>query len=373
MTDFCSKDSKQADEPLEAGLPPREGGARGEPRPAQKEAPSDLAERGLRDLLPALEAGRESGVLHLYDAFGRRGRVYLKDGELVDAELGQHAGEAALYRLLRWRVGRSEMERGLFDRPRRILSSTESVLAQGEKRLRAWEELASHLPSARSPLEINFLLLSDRLAEIPDEMNAVLRLVDGRRDLDAILLESGLDDLVAAGIVARLASEGIVRAAVEADGVLLRKEGEPEAWFAAPAGEGEGPVAATEPPKAAAGPLPPRVVRFPAPPRSTAARRTPSPAELRPSPPEPRATPAPAVASPLPPLPAPPTVPPKAGEGAPEERLRRPALAAALVVLLLIVLALGVWVARSGPPTARSAVSAPARSPAPLEGPGKVH
>jgi len=328
----------------------------------------DLAEKGPRDLLQALEEGAESGLLRLSDRSGREGQVWLKGGRVIDAALDHKAGEAALYPMLRWTEGRFPFEPGSTDRPERMGLSTRALLLEGERRQVVFESLVRRFPPPSTPLEIDYLLLSDRLAEIPDEMNGVLKLVDGRRTVGEILDGSGLDDLVAASIVAKLLAEEIVRpvpAAGAAPGEAVgRARGEASAepaaaWFTAPAAEGERPADASRAPSGA-GPRPPRVVRFPAPRRPSVARRTPLPVE-------------PPAAPPPPPDPTPGPSPeaPPATVAEPVRRERVPALAAALAVLLIVALALGVLLKHSGqkPSAAPPGPAAPARTP-PLEPPG---
>jgi Domain of unknown function (DUF4388) len=334
-----------------------------EERPVLGEATSgDLAHRGLADLLPALEAGGRSGLLRLSHG-AREGRVWFRDGRIVDSELGSHAGEAALYRLFRWHEGRFAFEPGALDRPERIHPTTKSLLLEGEQRNRAWEGLARRLPPLPTALEIDYLSLSDRLAEIPDEMNAVLKLIDGQRSIEEIFLESPLDDLVTAGIVARLVSEAVVRpASSEPPKVAIAPAagGSEATWFAAPAGEGEGPISPRPRPPSPATPGPPRVVRFPAATRpGTLVRRPPPPVEL--------------LAPPAPPVDKVPPIEPPVGPGEPRlppKRRRHPALTTALALLVLAALAIGVWASRSGSPRPGAT---PARGPAPLESGPKTH
>ena len=86
---------------------------------------------------------------------------------------------------------------------------------------------AAELPPLDRAYQIDYRLLSDRLAEIPDEVNAILKLFDGRRTLAQVLAEAERDGVAAAKVLAKLWSEEIIR---------------PVPSSPAPAG---GPVAAT--------------------------------------------------------------------------------------------------------------------------------
>src|SRR5512138_2189401 len=75
------------------------------------------------------------------------------------------------------------------------------------------EGVAAELPPLDRAYHIDFRLLSDRLAEIPDEVNAILKLFDGRRTLAEVLAEAERGGVAAAKVLARLWSEEIIRAA----------------------------------------------------------------------------------------------------------------------------------------------------------------
>ena len=139
---------------------------------------------------------------------------------------------------------------------------------------------ATELPPLDRAYEIDFRLLSDRLAEIPDDVNGVLRLFDGRRTLAQVLAEADRQGLGAVEIVAKLWSEEIIRPALHPAPASAHSAPEGDrAPEAAPAGDPEPPQEAewfrspaeAEPPRAAAtsgaapgGEAPPRIVRFPA-------------------------------------------------------------------------------------------------------------
>ena len=53
-------------------------------------------------------------------------------------------------------------------------------------------------------------MLAERLADIPDEVNRVLRLFDGGRTLLQVIDDSAMPDLHAAAIISRLCHERII-------------------------------------------------------------------------------------------------------------------------------------------------------------------
>jgi hypothetical protein len=144
------------------------------------------------------------------------------------------------------------------------------------RRVDECERIVEQLPPLDRAYEIDFRLLSARLAEIPDDVNGVLKLFDGRRTLQQVLDEADHDGVSAAKALARLWSEQVIRPAAapppsrncgaegQGDGIEVAE------WFSGPAE----PASVSPVPEAtrAAGAgtaalppdSPPRIVRFPA-------------------------------------------------------------------------------------------------------------
>jgi len=157
-----------------------------------------------------------------------------------------------------------------------------------QRRIDEWESVVERLPPLDRAYQIDFRLLSDRLAEIPDDVNGILRLFDGRRTLAQVLEEADQGGLAAAKALARLWSEEIIRPAApgnatratpqprrdmdeesETQGVTIQPEA--AEWFSGPAEAERAPAPPSEDVSDAIGTEPgrvaddvPRIVRFPA-------------------------------------------------------------------------------------------------------------
>jgi len=273
-----------------------------------------LSEMGIVDLVQTLELGRKSAALRVAGPGGRQATVWFRDGRIVDCQAGGLSGEAAFFRMLHWSEGDFAVEFGAVEREPSIAASTRALLLEGMRRLDEFGRLAEQMPPPASVLEVDGEALSRRLGEIPDDLNPVLRLFDGRRTLEQVVDASGRDDLGAAAVVSRLYFEGIIREAgprsrPAAAGAPDAVGGTPDMsdagpgptpepagaeWFAGPADGEAGP--------AAQAPRPP-----PAPDSIPAAPAPPPPAPTSPGAP---ARAAPGLASPVP--------PPASGDAAPQ-------------------------------------------------------
>ena len=168
-----------------------------------------LADMGLVDLLQTIDVSRKSGVLQL-TSNGKNGSVYFQDGRVLDAELGDLSAEAAIYRFLLWNEGEFELDFREVRREDKLGVSTQGLLMEGMRRLDEWSRLQEQLPSLGTVFDVNYDELSHRLSEIPDEINEVLKLFDGRRTLAQVIDQSRGDDLANLNSINKLYFEGFL-------------------------------------------------------------------------------------------------------------------------------------------------------------------
>jgi DNA-binding response OmpR family regulator len=168
-----------------------------------------LEDMGVVDLLQTFEVSRKSGIARIHD--GRREtRVYFRDGKVVDADLGQLRGEEAVYRALIWIAGTFEVEFCAVSNEDIIPTSTQGLLMEGMRRVDEWGRLLEQLPSLKTIFEVDHEQLVERLNEIPDELNGILRLFDGKRTLIDVVDESPFEDLSTLSTITKLYFEGLL-------------------------------------------------------------------------------------------------------------------------------------------------------------------
>ena len=111
---------------------------------------------------------------------------------------------------LRMNEGTFSMEFGAHDEPDVIELSTQGLLMEGMRRVDEWGRLLEQLPPLDRVFEIDYNELIERLAEIPDEVNGILRLFDGARSLIEVVDDSDFGDLEALEICSKLYFEGLI-------------------------------------------------------------------------------------------------------------------------------------------------------------------
>jgi CheY-like chemotaxis protein/tetratricopeptide (TPR) repeat protein len=179
-------------------------------RDARTTFSGDLADMAVVDLIQTLELGRKSGIIHFNSEQGRQGAIYFRNGDIIDAEMGRLQGEAAVYRLLGWSEGAFEVEFKIVRRNDVIERSNQALLMEGMRRVDEWGRLLEQLPPLDTIFEVDYEELADRLGEIPDEVNGILRLFDRRRTLMQVVDDSEFGDLETLDIISKLFFEGLV-------------------------------------------------------------------------------------------------------------------------------------------------------------------
>jgi CheY-like chemotaxis protein len=196
---------------------------------------STIEDVPLVDLLRSITTNQKSGVAQIIGAEGTRGEIFFRQGRVVDAEVGRLSGRDAVYRLFCWTAGRLEVEWKSIRRKDTVEMAPPDLLMEALRRVDDWRRLVSELPPLGAIYEVDYRLLAERLADIPDEVNRILRLFDGMRTIMQVIDDSGLPDLDAVAALVKLARERIIhdaRAGGEHEGTGADMEG----WLSDAAG-----------------------------------------------------------------------------------------------------------------------------------------
>jgi DNA-binding response OmpR family regulator len=171
-----------------------------------------LSEMSVVDLLQTIDVSRKSGVLTLVSTDGQAGMISFDSGAVINATVEDLVGEDAVYRHLLWRDGTFDLEfRRVSLSERTVHRTTQALLMEGMRRLDEWSRLSELLPSFDTVLEVDAQMLRERLRDMPDDQNDMVRLIDGQRTVDEVLREHGGDHVDALRKVVDLYFEGMVR------------------------------------------------------------------------------------------------------------------------------------------------------------------
>jgi DNA-binding response OmpR family regulator len=162
------------------------------------------------DLLQTIAVSGKSGVASVKRG-EREAWLYFDRGQIIDAEVGDLEGEEAVYRTLTWTTGSFDLEFRAIDRPRVIEVSSQALLMEGLRRVDELGRIAEQLPPEHAVVDIDHEALASRLHEIPDELNGILRLIDGKRTLVDLIDASPFDDLSTLTVLSKFYFEGLLR------------------------------------------------------------------------------------------------------------------------------------------------------------------
>jgi CheY-like chemotaxis protein len=180
-----------------------------EKRDTRTKFTGQLSDMAVVDLIQTIEISRKSGVAHIVSG-QKRGTIFFRNGKVIDAECGRLTGEEAIYRLLVWTDGQFEVEFKNIRRRDVIELSSQGLLMEGMRRVDEWGRLLEQLPPLETVFEVDYKELAERLAEIPDEINGILRLFDGRRSLMHVVDDCDFGDLEALNVISKLYFEGLI-------------------------------------------------------------------------------------------------------------------------------------------------------------------
>jgi CheY-like chemotaxis protein len=171
---------------------------------------STIEDVPLVDLLRAIAANQKSGVAVVMGSDGARGELYFRQGRVVDGEVGRLSGREAVYRLFCWPAGILAVEWKSIRRKDTIEMATHDLLMEGLRRVDEWRRLLAGVPPLNTVFEVDYRLLAERLADIPDEVNRILRLFDSVRTFVQVIDDCGLPDLDAVAAIGKLYREWII-------------------------------------------------------------------------------------------------------------------------------------------------------------------
>jgi len=181
-----------------------------EQRDSRTRFEGSLSDMTVVDLIQTIEIGRKTGAIQFQGDAGYRGAIYFRNGKVIDAELARLQAQHAVFRLLTWSDGRFQVEFRPIHRKDAVSLSTQALLMEGMRRVDEWGRMLEQLPPLDAVFEVDYRELADRLSEIPDEINSVLKLFDGRRSLMRVVDDCEFDDIEALNIISKLYFEGLI-------------------------------------------------------------------------------------------------------------------------------------------------------------------
>ncbi len=144
-----------------------------------------LKELPLADIVQLVAVSGKTGMFSLTRA-AERGVVYIHNGQITHAKVGEMEGEDAVYTLALWSQGEFQFSPGVESDSRTITRSNTNLLMEAARRSDEWKILSKKIPSTDS---IPRLMTRDGMTEpvtlTPQEWLVVTK-TDGQRSIEEI-------------------------------------------------------------------------------------------------------------------------------------------------------------------------------------------
>ena len=156
-----------------------------------------LGEASLPDVLQLLAMGKKTGCLGLTHGT-EFGYVYFANGFVSHASIVNRSldTEEAVYALFTWSYGAFNFEPGVTPDEHVTLTAIDpqALLLEGARRVDEWTLIAKKIPTFDVVYAVNRQALLETSYELTPEQERLIPLIDGQRDIRALIADSGLGE-----------------------------------------------------------------------------------------------------------------------------------------------------------------------------------
>ena len=147
-----------------------------------------LSELPLPDVIQLVSVSGKTGAFEIRGEQAS-GRIYLRDGQIVDAMVGNLRGDSAVYEMAIWSEGTFSFDPGKESGQVTIHMSNASLMMEAARRLDEWRVLSRKIPSLNLiPYFTSREQGADQVTLSPQEWILVTR-IDGERSIEGIAAE----------------------------------------------------------------------------------------------------------------------------------------------------------------------------------------
>jgi hypothetical protein len=168
-----------------------------------------LHDLALPDVIQLVSVAGKTGVFTL-SGEGAEGKIYLRDGQVIDAQVGPLRGESALYEMAMWRSGGFIFTPGIEPDQPTISRSNTSLMMEAARRHDEWRVLQRKIPSLEAvPYFLPRDPRHDQITLSPVEWQVVTS-VDGQRSVTQLEAVTGLPAFDVCKVLFGLITSGLI-------------------------------------------------------------------------------------------------------------------------------------------------------------------
>jgi len=148
----------------------------------------------LADIMQLVSNSKQSGRFVLTTDTGKKGFIYIKNGEIVHSEVDNFVGEDAVFTLISWGKGEFIFEDGNFTVNTSISRSVTSLLMEAARRIDEWKLLRKKIGSIDSIPTFNEIDRQERRKISLSTMEwLVISKIDGSKSISDISNDTGIN------------------------------------------------------------------------------------------------------------------------------------------------------------------------------------
>ena len=167
-----------------------------------------LKELPLPDIIQLVSVSGKTGVFTLKNG-SENGAIYLQDGQIVHAQVGDLAGEEAVYELAIWPQGEFVFTPGQPSPASSIQKSNTNLLMEAARRIDEWQVLSKRIPSTRLVPVFTQKSSNTSVSFTPQEWALICK-IDERRSIEEIAVGLSSSPFETCKILYGLITSGLV-------------------------------------------------------------------------------------------------------------------------------------------------------------------
>lgn len=149
------------------------------------ELTGNLKDFTIEDLLKFINLSKRTGVIYIKGNVEKEGekegKIFCKDGNIIDAEVGDRSGENAFYVILTMKEGTFSFSKELpKDKSQKINKQLEELLFEGAKQVEVIDDILKKLPSLDTIFRVNPTPPSAKISLNKDEWMILNKFRDGK-------------------------------------------------------------------------------------------------------------------------------------------------------------------------------------------------
>jgi len=167
-----------------------------------------IQELPVPDIIQLVSVSGKTGMFTLIRG-SERGFIYLKNGQMVHARLGESTGEEAIYALAIWSSGEFQFTPGEESDTVSIQRSNTSLLMEAVRRLDEWKVLSRKIPGVEYVPVFIQRETAEPVTLSPPEWNLTIQ-IDGKKTVEEIARATGSSSFETAKVLYGLVTANLV-------------------------------------------------------------------------------------------------------------------------------------------------------------------